>query len=83
MTIGNPVREAPRPDPATSWQPVDDWSSLKGQDVVIYVGGKMTDSGQVEDVMADGSLLWLMHNGASSRRIIENLPGTVAIVTTT
>lgn len=58
------------------WQPVEDWSSLKDQTVEIHVGGKVADRGCVDDVMADGSALWLKNNGASGRRIIEHLPET-------
>ncbi|BCW86511.1 hypothetical protein NicSoilE8_41840 (plasmid) [Arthrobacter sp. NicSoilE8] len=38
----------------------------------IYLNGGIVDKVQVDDVMTDGSVLWL-RNG---RRIIENLPGT-------
>lgn len=57
-------------------QPVDDWTVLKGQLIEVHVNGRLIDKGWVDDVMADGTLLWLMHCGASGRRIIENLPGT-------
>lgn len=57
-------------------QPVDDWTTLKGEDVEIHIGSRMTDRGRVDDVMADGSILWLKHDGASGRRIIQNLSGT-------
>lgn len=58
--------------------PVSDWSSFKDQTVEIHVQGKVTDSGYVDDVMADGSVLWLKGDGASGRGIIENLPDTDA-----
>lgn len=58
------------------WKPVDDWTTLKSQDVEIYRNARLIDRGWVEDVTSDGSVLWLMHDGASSRRIVENLPGT-------
>lgn len=61
---------------SASWHPVDDWSILTGHDVEIYIGGKVVDRGRVDDVMADGSILWLKHEGATSRRIIENALGT-------
>jgi hypothetical protein len=59
-----------------TWQPVADWVTLKGLEVEVFVGGRMLDRGHVDDVMADGSLLWLMQQGASERRIIENQPET-------
>jgi hypothetical protein len=58
------------------WEPVDDWSTLRDQNVEIHIGGRVADRGQVADVMADGSVLWLMEDGVSGRRIIENQPGT-------
>lgn len=58
------------------WKPVDDWITLKNQDIEIFRNGRLIDHGRVDDVTSDGSLLWLMHDGASTRRIAENLPGT-------
>ncbi|BCW58632.1 hypothetical protein StoSoilB20_19790 [Arthrobacter sp. StoSoilB20] len=58
------------------WQPIDDWTALKSQDVEIFRNGSLIDHGRVDDVATDGSMLWLMHDGVLSRRIIENLPGT-------
>lgn len=60
----------------TPWQPIDDWSTLKDQHVEIHIGGKLIDQGRVDDVTPDGAVLWLMLDGASGRRIIENQPGT-------
>ncbi|CAN7546678.1 MULTISPECIES: hypothetical protein [Bacteria] len=59
-----------------SWQPIDDWTVLTGQDVEVHTRGSVTDRGRVEAVMADGSLLWLMQDGAHSRRVVEQQPGT-------
>lgn len=58
------------------WKPVDDWRTLKGHDVEIFENGRLMDRGRVDDVTSDGFVLWLMQDGASNRRIIENLPGT-------
>jgi hypothetical protein len=58
------------------WKPVDDWTTLKSQDVEVIKNGRLIDRGRVDDVTSDGSVLWLMPDGASNRRIIENLPGT-------
>ncbi|WP_332603652.1 hypothetical protein [Arthrobacter sp. S2(2024)] len=55
---------------------VADWTTLKYQDIEVHIGGKLTDQGRVVDVMSDGSVLWLMHDGVSRRRLIENLPET-------
>ena len=58
------------------WKPVDDWTTLKGQDVEIFENGRLIDHGRVDNVTSDGFVLWLMQEGASSRPLIENLPGT-------
>jgi len=58
------------------WRPVDDWTTLKGQDIEIFENGRLIDCGRVDDVTIDGFVLCLMQEGASSRWIIENLPGT-------
>ena len=56
------------------WKPVENWSGLKDQAIEIIVRGRVADSGEVDDVTADGSVLWLKHDGASERRMIENRP---------
>jgi len=61
-------------------QPVDDWTLLKGQMIEVHVNDQLIDHGWVDDIMVDGSLLWLIHNGASGRRIIEKLPGTLVLL---
>lgn len=58
-----------------SWKPVDDWSILKDPYVEIYRSGMVADRGLVDDVMADGSVLWLMQDGATGRRLIESQSG--------
>ena len=58
------------------WKPVEDWTTLKGQDIEIFENGSLIDRGRVDDVTSDGFVLRLMQEGASSRRLIENLPGT-------
>lgn len=58
------------------WEPVHDWSTLRDQNVEVHIGGRVADRGQVADVMIDGSVLWLMQDGVSGRRIIENQRGT-------
>jgi hypothetical protein len=70
-----PTTESPASLP-TPWRPVDDWSTLKDHHVEIHIGGKLIDQGRVDDVTPDGAVLWLMLDGASGRRIIENQPGT-------
>jgi hypothetical protein len=62
--------EPPRP-----WEPIEDWSELKGQLIEIRSGGRVIDRGRVDAVMADGSALWLMHEGVSGRRMIERQKG--------
>lgn len=76
MSASNPPKTQTPANLSPLWQPVDDWSTLKDQNVEIHIGGKLTDRGRVDDVMADGSVLWLQHDGASVRRIVENQPGT-------
>ena len=71
-----PDSQPPPPYLIAPWKPVDDWTTLKGQDVEIFENGRLIDRGRVDDATSDGTVLWLMQDGASSRRIIENLPGT-------
>jgi hypothetical protein len=71
------------PHLSSPWESVDDWSPLKGQNVEIHSGGRTADRGQVDDVLDDGSLLWLRADGASGRRIIENQPGTSVRISNT
>ena len=61
---------------AATWQPVDEWASVHGQYIEIYRNGVQIDWGVVDAVTADGTILWLMQDGALPRRIIEQLPGT-------
>ncbi|MCQ6271450.1 hypothetical protein M8J71_13275 [Pseudarthrobacter sp. R1] len=61
---------------AAGWQPVDDWASVEGRYIEIYRHGVQIDRGVVDAVTADGTILWLMQDGALPRRIIEQLPGT-------
>lgn len=62
--------------PAVGWLPVDDWTLLEGLQVEIYRHGRLLDRGTVECVTSNGALLWLKQNGATQRRIAENLPDT-------
>ena len=80
MSESNPPNTPGTPTRLQSefWQPIEDWSLLTGQNVEIYTSGIMVDRGRVDDVMMDGSILWLKHEGASNRRIIERRPGTYA-----
>jgi hypothetical protein len=76
MPETNPTKtEAPAETPRP-WQPIDDWTTLKGQTIEIHRGGSVIDRGRVDDVLADGSALWLTFDGASRRRIIEHQSGT-------
>jgi hypothetical protein len=49
---------------------------LEGRDVEIFCRDRMVDKSTVESVTADGRILWLTLDGATSRRLIEKLPGT-------
>lgn len=64
------------PDTPSSWHPIDNWNMLEGRDVEIYCRDRIVDRGTVESVTADGRILWLSLDGATSRRLIEKLPGT-------
>ena len=76
MPATDPTQTVAPAEPPKPWQPIDDWTTLHGQDVEIHRGGSIIDRGRVDAVMADGSALWLTFNGASGRRIIERQPGT-------
>lgn len=77
MPLSNARKTEHPVDRSAPWEPVDNWATLRGLDIEIHMGGRLIDQGRVDDVMPDGSLLWLMNDGASGRRIIENLPGTL------
>jgi hypothetical protein len=51
--------------------PADDWPGLKGAKVEIWNGSKLIDRGTVDDVTADGKILWLQQEGAITRRLVE------------
>ena len=76
MPATNQTKTQAPAEPPKPWQPIDDWTTLHGQDIEIHRGGSVIDRGRVDAVMADGSALWLKFNGASGRRIIERQPGT-------
>ncbi|WP_461172723.1 hypothetical protein M1D93_17380 [Arthrobacter sp. Z1-9] len=52
------------------WQPVDDWTQLQDRFVEIHRRGTILDRGLVDAVTIDGSILWLAHDGAATRRLI-------------
>lgn len=56
---------------------VKDWTTLEGRYVEVHVLGTLTDQGQVDAVMPDGTLLWLKNDGRSPRRITEKLPNLI------
>ena len=45
--------------------------NLVGEWVDVWADGRRVDSGRVDAVMPDGSILWLAADGATPRRIIE------------
>lgn len=71
VTSGGAALEDYRP-----WQPVEDWTLLEGCDVEVHDHKGIVDQGGVDAVTADGKILWLLQNGASTRRIIQKTPGT-------
>lgn len=60
----NPAEHSPVAFPR---QPVDDWSTLENQNVEVHIAERVAGRGRAADVMADGSILWLMPE--------EELPG--------
>jgi len=60
---------------AVFWQPVDDWTGLKGRVIEVHEQGQIIDRGAVDSVTADGLILWLAFDGALPRRLVEKLPG--------
>ena len=52
-----------------------DWHRALGQYVEIRLHGKVLRSGIVEDVMPDGSILWISIEGAHGRKMIERAEG--------
>ncbi|WP_152683930.1 hypothetical protein [Pseudarthrobacter siccitolerans] len=71
---------------STEWMPTDlipqdspDWATLARQFVVIYRGSEIYRSGYVDDVMPDGSGLWMAVDGVQARELIWREQGfTVA-----
>lgn len=57
------------------WQPVDDWRQLQARHVEILRSGSIFDSGRVDAVTNDGSVLWLAPDGAATRRLIVKQDG--------
>lgn len=57
------------------WQPVDDWTQLKDWLVEIHRRGTILDRGRVDAVTDEGSILWLAHDGAATRRLILKQDG--------
>lgn len=58
--------------------PVLVWSSLIHADqVVIFDNGSPIDSGRVDIVASDGSVLWLQADGAARRRLFLRRDATV------
>lgn len=56
-----------------------DWATLARQFVVIYRGSEIYRSGYVDDVMPDGSGLWMAVDGVQARELIWREQGfTVA-----
>lgn len=48
----------------------DDWQHLRGSWVELRADGRLVRTGEVEDVAADSSVLWLRYNGAHGRQMI-------------
>lgn len=50
---------------------IDDWTALVGTQVEIWNGSNVIDRGTVDAVTIDGKILWLRHEGAATRRLVE------------
>ncbi|WP_284984732.1 hypothetical protein [Arthrobacter sp. efr-133-TYG-118] len=53
----------------------DDWSLAKGQVVEVRHFNLPTRTGLVEDVTADGSILWLAADGPATRTLVDRSEG--------
>jgi hypothetical protein len=62
------------PAPCDCRQVPDNWSYLQGREVSVRVRDTVVDSGRVDAVAPDGSILWLAMDGAVGRRLIERHP---------
>ncbi|MGO4246061.1 hypothetical protein AB4Y87_02520 [Paenarthrobacter sp. RAF54_2] len=60
---------------AVFWQPVDDWTDLKGEKIEVHERGRVIDKGTVDAVTANGLVLWLAFDGPFPRRLVEKLHG--------
>ena len=58
----------------TFW-PVHDWTSARGHTVEVWHATFPTRTGVVEDVTADGSVLWLAAHGPDLRIMVEKAEG--------
>ncbi|MEV4954778.1 hypothetical protein [Paenarthrobacter nitroguajacolicus] len=75
MNISTP-RAVPAFEDYKLWSPVEDWTELQARDVEVHDRKGLVDQGRVDAVTADGSVLWMQQDGASSRRIGQKTPGT-------
>lgn len=57
------------------WQPVDDWTGLKGEKIEVHEQGRIIDQGTVDAVTPNGLILWLAFDGHLPRRLVEKLDG--------
>ena len=47
-----------------------DWGALKhGDQLLKSCGGKLINSGRVDAVTSDGTILWILPNGAATRKM--------------
>ena len=53
-----------------------DWHLTLGQYVEVQRNGRTTRTGVVEEVMPDGSILWLAAAGVDSREMVERADGS-------
>lgn len=81
-----PVRESPnhcwkqRPMESLSvsnarMHRTDQWQSLVGEIVVVWLDGELYRKGRVDDAMPDASGLWLAPDGAFQRKFIDAASG--------
>jgi hypothetical protein len=54
---------------------VQDWTSVRGLTVEVWHATFPTRAGVVEDVTADGNILWLAADGPVTRVMVEKAEG--------
>lgn len=59
---------------------LQDWHLALGHFVEVKRNGRTTRTGMVDEVMSDGSILWLAAAGVDSREMVERAGGSEVYV---